>query len=229
MPPRRNQRAPRPRRVLILQLDSDKLRTDGLDMVELATFVGLATKLLGAGSAEIVEATTERHLLDELARLSREGQCFDVVVAIGHSNETGIRISSDRFSDWEAFAGYLRPFEPRRLMLVACRAGRWPAANTLFTKLPKLRRIYATPVNASKDLASLMVAMVPYLFSVKAPQGHSMMAIRVGAAVLTGGQLREWVRARDHHDIAGVALDVAAQAVDPYFRSVPIILKHLLR
>ncbi|WP_437737348.1 hypothetical protein [Sorangium sp. So ce1335] len=191
------------------------------DVTRLVSVIGTVAS---DATVTIRETTSERELLDQLAALLQDDRRFDVVVAIGHSNETGIRIASDRFAPWDAFASYLKPFEPRRLMLVACQAGRWPAATVLFRKLPKLRRIFASPVNASKDLATLMLAMVPYLLEVKAPRDH---AVRIGQAVsvvLTGRQVRQWMRTRDKDNPEGLLLDEAAQFVDPYLRHVPGIL-----
>lgn len=212
-----------------MQIDTARLRADNLHLGDITRFVSLIGTVASGATVTILETTTERELLDQLAALLQDGRRFDVVVAIGHSNETGIRIASDRFATWDAFAVYLKPFEPRRLMLVACQAGRWPAATVLFRKLPKLRRIFASPVNASKDLATLMLAMVPYLLEVKAPRDY---AVRVGQAVLvvlTGRQVRHWMRTRDKDNPDGLVLDKAAQLVDPYLRRVPGVIASIFK
>jgi hypothetical protein len=212
-----------------LQLDTAQLRADGLHLGDVTRLVSLIGTVASGATVTIRETTSERELLDQLAALLQDGRRFDVVVVIAHSNETGIRIASDRFATWDAFAVYLKPFEPRRLMLVACQAGRWPAAKVLFRKLPKLRRIFASPVNASKDLATLMLAMVPYLLEVKAPRNYAVRIGQAASIVLTGRQVRHWMRTRDKDNPEGLVLDEAAQIVDPYLRRVPGILASILK
>lgn len=204
--------------LLVLQLDSKKLQADGLCLRDHAQLTAIVGKLTSDAEVTICTTTDEQDLLAQLAGLTEQKRHFDVVVCIGHSNEDGIKIASNRFSDWEAFAGYLKPFKPRRLMLIACSAGRWPAANVLFRKLSTLRRIYASPVNASKDLANLMLWCVPYLLKVKAPPVSAVRYAQLVAAVFTGSQIREWRRTRDKDNPEGILLDLMAQLADPYVR-----------
>ncbi|HMY20806.1 MAG TPA: hypothetical protein PKA58_30990 [Polyangium sp.] len=114
-------------------------------------------------------------------------------------------------------------------MMIACKAGQWPAATVLFRKLPKLRRIFASPVNASKDLANFMIAMTPYLLEVKAPP-DSIVRFGQGALIaLTGRQVRQWMRDRDKDDPAGQLLDLAAQWFDPILRNVPLGIQAIFK
>lgn len=70
---------------------------------------------------------------------------------IGHSNERGIVLASGRpLDNWIAFAQYLKPFAPRKLVVVACCAGSALPSRILFSELPTLRRIYSTPVLANR-------------------------------------------------------------------------------
>jgi len=153
---------------------------------------------------------------------------FDVVVVIGHSNEQGIKISSEMFATWEAFAAYLKPFKPRRLMMVACKAGRWPAANVLFKKLPRLRRIFASPVLTGRDQGALMVAMLPLLLAVKAPSDDAVLGLQALVMGSTGGQVRQWMRNRDKDNPDGLVLDGLSQLLEPVTRDVPNILAAIL-
>ena len=204
--------------LLVLQLDSKKLQADGLCLRDHAHLTAMVGQLISDAEVTICTTTDEQDLLARLAGLAEQKRHFDVVVCIGHSNERGIQIASNRFADWEAFGGYLKPFKPRRLLLIACSAGRWPAANVLFRKLPALRRIYASPVKASKDLATLMLWGVPYLLKVKAPPVSAVRYAQLMAALFTGGQIREWCRTRDKDNPEGVLLDWMAQLADPYVR-----------
>jgi hypothetical protein len=171
----------------------------------------------------VLETTTAADLRAQIASLVGQGRCFDLVVCVGHGNEQGIRVASDPtggFARWEDFAGYIRELVPRRLLLVACQAGVWPAANILFRRLPKLRRIFASPVNASKKLAGLMVTTAPYLMAVKIPPRDVKLAAQIAAVGLTGCQLREWQRDADKDDPTGRLFDIGAKLLDPHLRNL---------
>lgn len=212
-----------------MHLDADKLRRDGLHLEYAAN---LASTLSATGfdaQVEIIDARETSDLAYRLGKLAEADRVFDVVIAIGHSNADGIVVAANMpAASWTTFASYLKPFEPRRLVLVACEAGRWPSADVLFTKLPKLRRIFASPVNTSKALATFMLAVVPYVVGVKAPRRQTITWTQTAAIAITGGQFREWKRDDDKGNAAGVLLDLAAQVADPYVRQVPGLLRKML-
>jgi len=172
--------------LLILHLDSAKLRRDGLHLGGPAALTSIWAGLGMGAQAETVDATDLESLRRHLQHLAEQKREFDVVVAVGHSNQEGIRIAAEEFVNWDAFAAYLQPFSPRRLLLVACKAGGWPAASSFFQKLPLLRRIYASPVNASKHLGELMIALVPLVLAVQAPTKRQVTAAQVAIVGLTG-------------------------------------------
>lgn len=232
--PRRNpsshqRRKPSAPALLVLQFDTEKLREDGLDLGNASTLAATVGQIVSGASAEIRATTDQRDLLGVLGALAQQSRRFDVIVAIGHSNEDGIRIASDQFVSWEVFATYLKPFEPRRLMIIACKAGQWPAATILFRKLPKLRRIFASPMNASKNLANFMLAMIPYLLEVKAPRDSIVRYGQMASIALTGRQVRQWIRDRDKDDPGGALLDLAAQWFDPLLREIPRSLQAIFK
>lgn len=213
--------------MLILHLDANKLREDRLHLGDQAAFAGfLASEGLNA-SVTRADATDRDDLHRTLAELVRQKRTFDVVVAIGHSNSQGIRMAADYFVGWPVFGEYLKPLEPRRLVVIACQAGQWPSARDLFPRLKKLRRLYASPVNATKDLAQFMLALAPVLLEVKAPRAKQVTRAQVAAIVLTGGQIREWTRA-DIDSADGLLLDLAARAFDPVLRAVPGVIRQVL-
>lgn len=196
----------------------------------MAAFVAALTSVGLDAAVEILDITDRASLLREFARLAEARRTFDVIVAIGHSNSGGIKLASDEpLVAWDVFANYLRPFEPKRLMLVACQAGRWPAAEKLFSRLPKLRRIFASPVNASVGLAQFMIGVVPYLVGVKAPRGKAVSWAQAAAIALTGRQVRQWKRGTDMGNRDGVLLDRLAQVADPYMRQIPALLRSFFR
>lgn len=185
--------------LLILQLDSEKLAKDRLDLDGFSRFVA---SFLPKASAVTVRATSFDNLLASLAEL--HGTTFDAVAVVGHSNERGIVLGAGRTIDtWEAFARYLAPFAPRRLVLVACRAGGAIPSRTLFAELPSMRRLYATPVLASGLQGKLMIALLPHLAERKIPSRELLRTAQGALALLQGRQLWEWRRVvydRDKHD-----------------------------
>jgi hypothetical protein len=74
----------------------------------------------------------------------------------------------------------------------------------------------------------LMVALAPYILHVKAPKHGLVFKAQVALAVLTGGQLRQWMRTRDMDNPEGLVLDLVACAADPLVRGVPRVLASML-
>lgn len=213
--PKVNRRRPS---LLILQCDSERLATDGLSIAAGGVTVAKLVQTFHDIDVEVVEGTNERHLAQELARLSRPA--FDVVAVIGHANEVGLQLAADRFAQWSVVAQWLRPFAPRRLVLLACQAGRALPAQILFDELRALRRIYASPVAVTKGTAQLLLAAVPYLVLNRVPSGTLFGAAQFTVAALTGGQLRQWTRVEDHQNPTSFLWDVVADLADPVVRDV---------
>lgn len=217
-------RGPAPQSLLILHLDADRLRADGLHLGDVAQFMG-ALSTIALGAPVVIENTTSTGDLHEaLARLATARRKFDVVVVIAHSNAQGVRVASDLFVTWDAFAGYLKPFQPRRLLLVACKAGRWDAGEALFAPMPKLRRIFACPVNASKDFGALMLFAVPYVVAERRPKDRHVTWSQITSIAATGRQLREWRRTTDAGNPDSAIFDLIADLADPVARQVPSAL-----
>lgn len=127
---------------------------------------------------------------------------FELVVLIAHSNESIIRHARDGSREWPAFAKYLEPFAPRQLALIACAAGGHAVAAQLFSALPRLDRIYASPEYVNVNLANLILAVAGYsmtggrakgrrypLVEVHRPHGHGPAAEGLATA-----RCPEWPR-----------------------------------
>lgn len=225
--------ASRPRRppsLLVLHLDADKLRSDGLHLGHQSDVAALFSAFAFGANVAVEDGTDLAGLLRALGGLVEAKRTFDVIVVIAHSNARGIKLAAgpDTFVDWDVFANYLKPLQPRRLLFVACQAGRWPAANQLFNKLPLLRRIYASPVNASKSFGHLMLWLVPHVVGVKAPKKNHVQLAQLAAVALTGRQLRMWMRS-EKDNAEGLLLDIASLVLDRSAQQVPNLLRGLLR
>lgn len=230
-PPASRQRAVRSREpsLLVLHLDADKLRRDGLHLGDRAQVAAMFSSSTFGADVAVEDGTSHAELLRILGAFAQAKRTFDVVVVIAHSNASGIRLAADpeAFVDWAVFGRYLKPLQPRRLVFVACQAGRWPAANQLFNTLPLLRRIYASPVNASKRFGNLMLWLVPYVVGMRAPKRNHVQLAQFAAVALTGRQLRIWMRSEKDNP-EGLLLDLASLVFDRSAQQVSNLLHGLL-
>jgi hypothetical protein len=53
------------------------------------------------------------------------------------------------------------------MIFIACEAGQFPATRTLFDEIPKLNKIYASPLKTSLAHAEVIKLLVPYLLLAK--------------------------------------------------------------
>lgn len=218
-----------PQTLLVLHFDADRLRADHLHLGQIAAVTATISGLALGGRTVVEDATTTSDLMSKLARFAEDGMTFDVIVAVGHSNADGIRVASDLFMPWASFAQMLKPLKPRRLLLVACQAGRANAGQALFDGLRELRRIYACPVNASKDFGAAMMFAIPYVVSERRPKDRHVAWSQAATIALTGRQLREWRRTTDKGNPDAAIYDLLAVAADPVARAVPQLLGSLFR
>lgn len=225
----RRRAASGPQSLLILHLDAGTLREDGLYLGDVARFSGMVSALALGSPAEVREATDPASLQAVHAELAAGKRRFDVIVAIGHSNAEGIRMARDHFARWEDFAHWIKPFKPRRLLLAACQAGKWSPGQAFFVANPLLRRIFACPVNASKDFATMMLFAVPYVVANRRPRDKDVLWSQLATVGVTGRQLREWRVTKDKGNIEGIVYDMLADLADPIARQMPGALGSIVR
>lgn len=219
--------AGRPQSLLVLHLDSRKLRQDGLHLGSVAEVAALFPRMGGADVA-MEDVRTSAELTGKMQAFRDAKRTFDVVAVIAHSNDRAIRVAEDLALEWGAFAQLLRPLSPRRLCLIACKAGRASAGESLFAAIPTLRRIYACPVNANRGFGELVLALVPSVLANRRPNATGVTVAQVGAALLTGRQLREWQRDKDRGNAGSKLLDIAADIADPFVREAHATMRRWL-
>ncbi|MBI4591000.1 MAG: hypothetical protein HY725_19410 [Candidatus Rokubacteria bacterium] len=100
-----------------------------------------------------------------LARCAEACSRCDVIVIVGHSNISELKLTADDVVTWDALARWLEPLRPTRIVLVACEAGRWLAAGPLFKGIPTLKEVYGSPVLVTERQAAAINALVLYLLS----------------------------------------------------------------
>jgi hypothetical protein len=154
----------RPRSILIVQCDTEKLVRD---VLSIAADMEFCLRLV-APEADVqrVEGTNLMDLLSKLGECAdtRRGAFpeepgFDFIVLIGHSDREGIRLASDKWARWEELGAWLEPLKPNRIALVACQAGRERPVCNVFDQVPSLREIYSTPGSASAQQVQIVSAL----------------------------------------------------------------------
>ena len=159
----RNRPARAPRRapvVIVIECDADKLKRDGIQIGErLGSRAGW-----GGVGVRYLRVTDSRSLLDGLAALTDDHTLqVRLVVIVGHSSPDGLQVASDHFASWAAVGRWIRPVAPKRVFLVACKAGRRPSCAVLFEEVPGLREIYASPLLLNSNQVELPSLLLPVL------------------------------------------------------------------
>lgn len=216
--PRRKAATARQPSILILRLDSETLAHDGLTLADQLT-IGTQLSTHGLNARVVtVDGTTDSHLTQTLRRLAERRDRFELIVVIGHSNETTIRHASDASCDWSTFAKYLEVFLPRQLALIACSAGGSRTACQLFAALPRLDRIFASPECVNVDLAGLILLAAGASLATKRRKSAVVPGLKAIALFTTGRRLKVW-RRRGTPDEQDTLEDVLAWAVRGLNRS----------
>jgi len=217
-------RAPRkplpPQSVLIIHFDAAQLRAEGLHLGSVACTSAVVSKFLLDSDVEQRDVSTPDELRYTMDAFQAHKRKFDLVVVIAHSNDQVIRMARDTCASWTDFANWLRPLRPRRLVLVACKAGRWPAAQTLFETNRALTRIYGCPANVTKDLGAYMVTFIPYLAANRRPKDDHVRIAQVLTMATTGLQLREWRRTADKDRPGCVLYDLVSDMAHPIIQQL---------
>ena len=101
--------------LLILECDGATLDRQNLALgKELQNYVKL---FFPQNPVTLIRSDTEAELSKAMAELFETGQSCRNIIVIGHSNRVGLKISADRFVQWEAVANWLVPFDPQRMIL----------------------------------------------------------------------------------------------------------------
>lgn len=183
-------RAPTGKSVLILECDTDKLTEQGLS---LADSIEATTAALSPGTrVAVVKTVSEQKLLSQLGPLAQNNSRFQIVVVVGHSNEVGLRLASDRFAPWQAFASWVRPFKPKRMILIACKGGQPAPAALLFAALQTLRDLYAPPFATTKQQVQVIRALIPYLLNARSVDADLILLGQFANWVMTRGAIWRW-------------------------------------
>jgi hypothetical protein len=173
--------------LLILECDAIRLADQSISIAQ--DLHGIVRTYVPNAVTSLVQATSQHVLLSELAWYKEEHGRFTVIVVVGHSNVSGLQLTGDNFASWEAFARWLEPFQPKRIVLVACEAGRWLPSKALFEGITTLQEIYGSPVPTTVQQASVVKILVPYLLSGHRLSTEFLRLMQLGNFLFTGGVL----------------------------------------
>jgi hypothetical protein len=205
--------------LLILECDAEKLAKQSLaigsDVHEL-----IGRWAPGVIRTELVRTASEVDLLEQLGRAKEKHGRFDLVLVVGHSNPQGLCLTAERFVPWGVFAKWIEIFEPKKVLLVACEAGRWLAAKAIFDGVPKLKEVYASPVVMNRHQATAVLLLVFYFLLVKSPDAEHVQMIQAINLFRSGGLLYRWTRkeCKDEGLAEGVKWDVLSHLKESLFR-----------
>lgn len=148
--------------LLILECDAKTLARDNLSVAaDINNIVRILPKKL---SVEVATIDSRHDLLDRFVDYKQKYRGIKLVVVIAHSNRSVISLAPGMLdTPWNVFAEWLKPFNPQKLVCIACNAGQFPPSRTLFDELPKLTEIFASPVPLWLHQVEAMKLLIPYL------------------------------------------------------------------
>jgi hypothetical protein len=206
--------------VLIVECDSAKLERQNLALGhQLHAAVKLA---FPRNPVELARADTRADLLKRLGTLAETGQRYRSIVIIGHSNRNGLQLTSDMFFEWGAVARWFGPFDPHRIILIACEAGRWLPCAALFNGIPCLKEIYGSPVPTYKDQALFVLVLVLYALGAKQTDRALLQLMQAGNLLITKGLMFRNTR-RDYErggDAEGALWSAAEAFIDALMKGL---------
>lgn len=171
--------------LLILECDASNLARQNLSV---AHELHQITRLLPAKiTREIALINSAADLQERFIDYKKRYSSIKLMVVIAHSNREVISVAPDMLLPWEAFARWVLPFNPQKMIFVACEAGQFPSTRTLFDEIPRLTQIYASPLKTSKAHVEVIKLLVPYVLLAKKPDND---VIQIGSLLnffQTGG------------------------------------------
>ncbi len=171
--------------LLILECDSGKLERQNLALGnELRSYARI---VFPKNPITFMQSYTEASLLERFAALYDTGQLYRNVILVGHSNRGGLQISADRFIDWTGVAEWLIPFEPHRVILLACEAGRWLPCAALFDRIPELKEIFGSPLPANKNQQHIVLARALHILGARKEDPGVIRLMQLGNFLFTKG------------------------------------------
>lgn len=144
--------------LLIVECCSKELSRQSLSVG--SSIYNFLTPFFSENPIELIETNSEKQLLGIFEKLASTNKKFDNIIIIGHSNENGLNITSDRFINWDGAAEWFKLLNPKRIFLMACRASRLLPRSAIFDGVPTLEEIYGSPVPIGKPQIPFIVGII---------------------------------------------------------------------
>ncbi len=205
------------RPLLILELGA--LRAHGLSL-KFGTLTGMWSAVTGI-RPHIDEAATAKELRSKIGARRQLARMHPDVFVVAHSSPRGVDVGAKDTIPWPEFAALLARVRPRRIVFLACDAGKTDSVKALFKGIRDLEEVVAPPVEASGLFGVHLVTMLPVLLRSTFMSTHALVTAFSGAMMLVdGGHLR--YRTRDDaeaEDDMSRMLDLVSEQLDPLRRS----------
>lgn len=153
----------RPKSLLIIQCDAEKLERAGIEFS--SRLMAVVSAFAPHAIVRRVRVSSQESLQIGLLGAKEEVGSFDIVVVETHSNQQGLVLGPGYRMTWEKFAMWLEPLNPQIAFLVGCQAGRWLPSEALFTRIEPLKEIHGSPVIATERQFACFNALVPLLLN----------------------------------------------------------------
>ncbi|TKS64625.1 MAG: hypothetical protein EWM73_00257 [Nitrospira sp.] len=183
----RKSRRARPVRPALLILECDPAKLAAHSLTSARDIHNLVGTLVPSAKRYFIPAGLRQELLLQLARCAEECSAVDIIVVCGHSNQAGLQLTSDWFAPWDEVAQWIAPFQPKRVVLVACQGGRWLPSSTLFKEISTLQEIFGSPVLLTDQKALLIKLLVPHLLTKGGLRKDILQAVQMANFLLTNG------------------------------------------
>jgi hypothetical protein len=164
--------------LLIIECDSRKLATEGLDLG--SAFGQIINTLFPEKRIAIAQTTSEEKLKEDLADVFKEHGRVRSILMVGHSNEVGLVLTADGLRRWGVVWNWLHKFEPEFCFLAACQAGKSEAVRDLFEPIKTLRQIYASPTALYKNQTPPLAVLIAMLLKTGRIDEDQSGALRLG-------------------------------------------------
>lgn len=197
--------------LLFLECQTSMLRTQSLAIG--ANWHARLSRLHSDKQIALAATDSLSDLASRMGELVEGNTRYRAVVIIAHGNHTGIKLTSESFCDWSQLAMWLQPLAPEHLLLVACDAGTPTGVCTLFTSLPSLRTIYASPVPMSPQHAEFLDSLLLQLIGQRKVDEPVLRLTQFAAFLASKAIIFRWRRSdcRSKNAAEGHLLTLAAQ------------------
>jgi hypothetical protein len=157
-----------------------------------------------------------------LADVFKDYGCFRAILIVGHSNETGLALTSDGQRSWSVVGSWFQKFEPEFCFLAACNAGKSESVRDVFRSITTLRQIYASPCALNGVQASPLAILISLLLKHGRIDDDDSEQLRILSYLVTKGQLYRWKRHETGPgtEFKAILTDYAASLLDGGLRTL---------